>query len=292
MTPTDKFAYYGTPELDVPNIHFKKILISCSFTWDIEKAQRLAYQWEPYGPVQIGGPAFGDHGEEFEPGLFLKKGVVITSRGCPASCSWCFVPGREGKIRELNIGEGNIVQDNNLLACSRNHIEKVFSMLKKQKEVDFPGGVDVLRLKDWHIELLRGIKLYQVWVAFDSDQKKEVFRFAVERLRKYFKIRQVRAYVLIGYEGDTIEKAEERLRFAFEVGALPFAMHYRTNSGDKAGSYLYSTPEWNKLRHDWTRKESIFGIMKNRRGVGADSCTLPNPLLSPYAPAITERKTL
>ena len=33
-------------------------------------------------------------------------------------------------MREINIADGYIVQDNNLLACSRGHIEKVFEMLE------------------------------------------------------------------------------------------------------------------------------------------------------------------
>ena len=68
------------------------------------------------------------------PGMYLKKGYVITSRGCPNRCWFCSVPRREGgRLRELPITEGNIVLDDNLLACSRQHIEAVFEMLGRQE---------------------------------------------------------------------------------------------------------------------------------------------------------------
>ena len=60
-------------------------------------------------PVHMGGPAFNMPGGDFVPGMYLKKGYVITSRGCPNRCWFCSVPRREGgRLRELPITEGNI----------------------------------------------------------------------------------------------------------------------------------------------------------------------------------------
>ena len=64
---------------------------------------------------------------EFGPGCFLHNSITIIRRGCIRKCPWCHVPAREGRIRELeHITPGHIVQDNNLLACSKSHINKVF----------------------------------------------------------------------------------------------------------------------------------------------------------------------
>ena len=134
---------------------YDEIHISCAFTWDIEYAKYLAKEWANYGEVKIGGPALNDKGGNFVSGKYLKVGVVITSRGCPNNCSFCFVPKREGKLRELPIVEGNVIQDNNLLACSKSHIEKVFTMLKKQKRIDFSGGFEASRITDKIVEKLR-----------------------------------------------------------------------------------------------------------------------------------------
>ena len=88
-TPTDALAFVGDPPLILPSEH--PVFVSVAFTWDIEEGKRLAAAWGQYfRDVHIGGPAFGDAGDAFEPGVFLKPGVTITSRGCPRNCPWCF----------------------------------------------------------------------------------------------------------------------------------------------------------------------------------------------------------
>ena len=265
MTPTDEHAYYDVPDLFSPV--YDEVYVSCTFTWDKKRAEFLKTAWGNHGKkVYIGGPAYDDKGGEFHPCMFLKPGVTITSRGCDAHCKFCFVPKREGKCREIGIKVGNIIQDNNLLACSRGHVESVFKMLKTQKNIDFTGGLDVVRLKSWHLDLLFGLKIYQMWFAFDDNRKRAIFKDIIGRVAKYFKRDQIRAYVLIGYEGDTVAKAEERLRFAWDCGTLPFAMRYRTLSSTWESSYLYPEREWNLLTRQWTRPAIIKSINKINMG--------------------------
>ena len=134
-TPDDPFAFTGPPpKRGLPDID--EVHVSVTFTYDMEKAHQLAEQWQKLGvPVHMGGPAFQVPGGDFIPGMYLKKGYVITSRGCPNRCWFCSVPKREGgKLRELPITDGNIILDDNLLACSEQHIRAVFEMLGRQKE--------------------------------------------------------------------------------------------------------------------------------------------------------------
>ena len=143
MTPTDAMAMVGEPPgLFIPD--HDEVHVSCTFTWDMERAEWLKYQWEAATdkPVKIGGPAYGSPCDSFTAGLYVKQGVTFTSRGCNNNCSWCFVPKREGKLKELPIVAGNIVQDNNFLQCSRAHKDKVFEMLRSLKiRASFRGGV-------------------------------------------------------------------------------------------------------------------------------------------------------
>jgi hypothetical protein len=164
-TPTDELAFVGMPPLFRPPV--QPVRISVVFTWDIPIAKKLHRAWSAYYPdVQMGGPAFGDPGGEFVPGRYIKDGVTITSRGCVRRCPWCFVPKREGRLRELEIKPGWIVQDNNLLACSRKHIEAVFAMLQQQRRaVTFSGGLDTRLLKDWHRKLFDTVKIHELWFA-------------------------------------------------------------------------------------------------------------------------------
>jgi hypothetical protein len=63
-----------------------EVHISVTFTWDLARADYLARAWRPVAPVRIGGPAYNERGGDFVPGMYMRKGYVITSRGCPNRC--------------------------------------------------------------------------------------------------------------------------------------------------------------------------------------------------------------
>jgi hypothetical protein len=179
--------------------------------------------------VKIGGPATNQRGENFVPGMYLKEGCIITSRGCPNRCWFCSVWRREGNtIRELPITEGWNILDDNILRCSENHVRNVFEMLKKQKHrITFSGGLEAAALKDWHIELFEQIKIDQLFFAYDTPDDLEPLiaagkKFSETKIKHY----QLRTYCLIGFPGDTLEKAELRLKQCIEVGFIPAAMLY------------------------------------------------------------------
>lgn len=244
-TPDDDLAFVGDPPLFRPPE--MPVKISVTFTWDIEEGKRLYRAWKHYyQDVQIGGPAYGDEGDGFTPGMFVKEGVTITSRGCPNKCPWCFVPKREGKIRELGIENGWIIQDNNLLACSNYHIMKVFDMLIAQnKAVTFSGGLEARRLRPWHVDMLKRIKIRELWFACDSDAAVKQLEEASKLLRD-FSINKKRCYVMIGYK-ETLEQAESRLKKVYSLGFLPFAQLYQ---GENKSNW---SREWRSLNRKWCR---------------------------------------
>lgn len=256
-TPDDKFVTFGPPGLFVPEA--EEVHISVTFTNDIEKAEMLADAWHkmnPY-PVRFGGPALNDPGAEFIPGLYLKTGYTITSRGCPNNCWFCFVPKREGDLKELKIKDGFNVLDNNLLACSEKHIRSVFSMLKRQKEkAQFTGGLDARLLQDWHIDLLSDLKPAQMFFAYDDDSDFIPLSIAANKLKEAgFNRQSMRCYVLIGSPKDTINKAEKRLEKTIELGFFPMAMLYQGKKENKL-------KEWKQLQRLWARPAIIYSKLK------------------------------
>jgi hypothetical protein len=208
-------------------------------------------------PVEIRGGAF-------TPGLYLKDGWVITSRGCCNSCWFCVVPKREGKIRELPITYGHILQDNNILACSRSHIIKVFKMLeqgkrKYKKPVELKGGLEAKLMQPWIAEELAKLKPSQLFFAYDTPDDLEPLVQAGKMLfnagwRKGS--HALRCYVLCGFKGDTLEKAEKRMIETIGAGFMPMAMLYRDQKGERDRQWM----KWQRL---WARPAIINDAMRN-----------------------------
>ena len=256
-TPDDELVFFDRPgffEKDIDEVH-----ISVAFTYDIERANILAEHWGKIAPVKIGGPAFNDPGGEFIPGIYLKKGYVITSRGCPNKCWFCQVPKREGrKIRELEIKDGWNILDSNLLACSHSHIKNVFKMLSRQKEkAQFTGGFEAKRLRNWHVSLLWELRPQQMFFAYDTPDDLEPLIEAGKKLHYADFTRQhLRCYCLIGDKDDTFDKAEKRLMQAWIAGFLPMAMLWKNKDGDE-------DPKWAEFQRLWARPAITKTIVKN-----------------------------
>jgi hypothetical protein len=190
-------------------------------------------------------------GGDFVPGMYVKPGYVITSRGCPNHCWFCSVWRREGGIRELPITEGNNVLDDNLLACSEGHIRAVFAMLHHQKigRPEFTGGLESVRLRDWHVDLLAQLKPKQIFFAYDTPDDWEPLVVAARKMRDAGftpQSKRLRAYCLIGYPGDTITAAERRLRATLALGVLPMAMLWHDESGK-------TDLDWRRFQRPWAR---------------------------------------
>ena len=256
-TPNDDFTYYGEPPFwELPDL---PVVVSTIFTWDKRRAEELGYAWAMrLRDVTVGGPAYDDRGDDFVPGRFIKAGVTITSRGCPKQCPYCLIPKREGKLREIPIRRGHIVQDNNLLACSRKHIESVFVMLEQEKKVvKFQGGLDIDYLEPWHVDWIKKLRIGQdsLWVA--CDRERDLARLDKARdLLSDFSTRDRRCYVLMGHDGDTVDAAESRCEKIFDNGEGfgPFAQFYQPATATQR----IVPPEWKAVIRKWSRPAAYW----------------------------------
>ncbi len=197
MTPIDRDAYFDVPDLFTPQ--YDEVYISCTFTWDIPKAKKLATAWDKHAKiVRLGGVAInGESDQPFQSGLYLRGGITITSRGCVNNCNFCMA--RRGLVEFDNFPEGNIIQDNNILACSDRHWRLVLSMLKKQKAIEFKGGLEKYRITEKIAEDLRGLRIKTLWLACDNPNEIKPLEKAVRILhRAGFKRELIYCFVLIG----------------------------------------------------------------------------------------------
>lgn len=261
-TPEDNLVFFDRPGLFPPEID--EVHVSCLFTWDKPKAERLAQQWSRVAPVKIGGPAYencGSGSREFIPGMYLRPGYTITSRGCIRKCPFCFVYNQEGPIKEFSIHPGSWLMDNNLLACSEGHIRKVFSMLRKQKgQVKLLGGLDIRLLKSWHVELISQLKLLNVSIAYDMPNVEDALVEGLYILHDGgISHGVIRCFVLAGFfDWDTPQKAEERCRFVLKYGATPCAMFYRGPDEIRERK----PKEWSKWAVRWAWQPGIYAMAK------------------------------
>ena len=256
-TPNDEYCFFDVPGLFIP-LH-DEVHIVTVFTWDIPKALELQKDWQAFTdkPVKIGGPAFDDPCQgEFVPGQYVAQGVTFTSRGCNNNCPWCFVPKREGKLREIKIHPGNIIQDNNFLQCSKEHRRKAYDMLKTQRQICFKGGLETSLLTDWDIEEMRGLRIKELWLACDTKNSIKNLKKACERLQGAgFSQNKIRCYTLIG---DDITENENRVISVYEAGALPFAQLFQPIEGK-----VYPK-EWRQFQRLWQRPAAMRSFMKKR----------------------------
>lgn len=256
-TPDDDMAVVGEPsgKYDVDEVH-----ISVTFSWDLPEAERLERLWRWVAPCKIGGPATGHRGEEFVPGMYVKKGYTITSRGCNNKCWFCEVWKRDGKIRELPIRPGYNVLDDNILSTSLWHQKSVIAMLKDQKKlghrVEFTGGLEAALLSEWHIKALRDLRPKQMFFAYDTPDDWDPLNRAAGMLREAgWTYNTLRCYVLCGWPKDSKEDADRRLTSVWNLGITPMAMLYR----DKLGKV---DSEWKKFQRLWARPALIKSRMK------------------------------
>lgn len=258
-TPDDEMAFVGMPPMPCFIPEHDEVHVSCVFTWDMDEAEELAYQWESVTdkPVKLGGPAYNSPCEGFTPSLYIRKGIIFTSRGCNNNCPWCGVRKIEGKLRELPIYEGNIIQDNNFLQCSREHKDKVFDMLRTQRGICFRGGLETDLIDDHFVSNITSLRIAELWLACDTDAQLPRFKAACKKLTDAgFTRNQIRCYSLIGHD---MEAEEQRNREIYLAGAMPFSQLERDFTRKKTE---YSA-EWRAFERQWQRPAATKAHMKS-----------------------------
>jgi len=256
MTPDDPMAFVGEPKAPLWLPPADEVHISVTFTWDLDKARRLADVWGFYYPVvKVGGPALDAKPNGFTPGCYLKQGVTFTTRGCNGDCPWCLVKGREGRLVEIpNFAPGYIIQDNNLLQASQCHLENVRAMLNSQRRYAvLSGGIDARLVVGWRLEWLRSLRISELFLAADTKAALGPLEKAVKRLGLPRK--KCRVYTLLAYGGETIDEATERLEAVWQMGALPFAQLYQP-----AGTWIEYNREWKQLARTWSRPAATVAL--------------------------------
>lgn len=190
------------------------------------------------GVAELGGdvPALVHHNPE----------ATFTTRGCIRRCKFCAVPITEGHFKELKHWERKpIVCDNNILASSNRHFDKVIDSLKTIQGIDFNQGLDCRLLTIYHADRLAELDLSMVRLAWDYIGEESNVRWAIDKLKRVgIPKSKIRCYVLVGYN-DTPADALYRCETLKSWGiGKPNAMHYQPLDCLVKNSFV--APGWTK----------------------------------------------
>ena len=202
------------------------------------------------GVAKCGGhiPALGRHNPE----------ACFTSRGCIRKCRFCAVHRIEPVFEELEDWvPAPIVCDNNLLACSHAHFNRVVDRLVPIRGVDFNQGLDA-RLLEWHhIEGLQRLNIAKLRFAWDNAKEEEPVMFAIDAFKRTgFPRTKIFVYVLVNF-GESPEEALYRCETLKAVGVRSFPQWYNPLDALKRNAYIapeWTRPDLRRFTRYWTRQ--------------------------------------
>tara|TARA_R100000808_G_C2110417_1_gene124684 strand:- start:8 stop:985 length:978 start_codon:yes stop_codon:yes gene_type:complete len=240
-----------------------KIYASAIFSWDLPYLREVSQESEFWDkPLVIGGPAVThnstklqsltnatikfEHEAEHVDGNFP---MGWTSRGCIRSCPWCIVPSIEGNFMNEyeNVAYAPLILDNNFLACSDLHIEKVLK-LYSGKKVDWNQGLDARLYSPEFRNLVSKYKVRPiVWrFAYDSGGVGRYVQRAIEDLSiAGVSYNRIRVYLLFNYN-ESLDEARHRAEEIIAWGASPWPMSYKPLDWEKRGPYISPHSSWDK----------------------------------------------
>jgi len=245
----------------------KKLYVSVPFTWNLPALKKELLQMDfEYSVAIVGGPAVKLMPNYFDyvPGVFADIGdmpgvmqrvnpfATKTSVGCPNKCGFCAVPKTEPEFKELeDWPDLPVICDNNLLACSDCHFDKVMDRLEKWEGVDFNQGLDIRLINEHHIERIKRLARPKIRFACDSNKELSNWIRTVKKcIESGIKKTWISSYALIGR------------------GESPESAWVRCNEMDKHCRYV--NPQWfhelNQLVYNKvTNRQKMKGWNKKER---------------------------
>ena len=244
---------------------FKMLLDSLSGKKDIKKEEIPGLGWRENGKTRInekyfeedldslGMPAWDlikpETYPEAQHGAFFRKfpiAPIITTRGCPFSCTFCagnLIAGKkvrkrspENIIEEIRflydrgIREFHMVDDN--FTFDKDFAKNVLKSLKKM-DLDIswavPNGIRMDTLDDEILTLMKETGLYLISLGIESGTDKilslmkknmtiEKIKKCVELIKKYNI--DMAGFFILGFPGETKEDIEKTIDFSLNLGLI------------------------------------------------------------------------
>ena len=190
-----------------------------------------------------------------------------TTTGCIRHCPFCAIgigAVESGGLVELeDWPDLPVVCDNNLLAASTQHLERVVERLCHHGWADFNQGLDARLLTQEKARLLSQIKKPLVRLALDNMTYKQSWLESLDLLLQAGIAKShIRSYCLIAFNSDPIE-AWIRCNFVEAHGVLALPMWYHTLKQLESNIV---TDEQKKLGWSEYERTRIMGWFYKHRG--------------------------
>lgn len=174
----------------------------------------------------------------------FQQSMGFTQRGCRLNCSFCVVPGKEGKVREVagihDLWRGDqyprelLLLDNDFFG-QPNWRRRIAEIREGGFKVSFNQGINARCITDEAAEAIASVDYRddsmttrRIYTAWDSRSDEERLFAGLHRLVKYgVKPDHIMVYMLVGYwPGETAADRDYRRYRLREFGARPYPMPF------------------------------------------------------------------
>ena len=239
------------------------IYLSIPFTWLLKEAKKYL-ELIPNTPAVVGGPAVllmpgyfkglsNVEERKSMPGVLslINNQATRTTVGCIRKCEFCGVSKIEPEFKELsNWPDLPIICDNNILAASQKHFDKVCDRLEKWGWCDFNQGIDARLLTEYHAKRFKRIGRPIIRLALDSASLCDIWENAFSILLKVgCKKSWIKTYCLVGFK-DNPETAWKNCSFIQTHGIKAFPMWYHSLTEE-----IYNNVSDEQTRNGWSQFE-------------------------------------
>jgi len=163
----------------------------------------------------------------------VDAGMGFTSRGCVRSCGFCFVPKKEGALKQdqeihdiINPRSNVIILHDNNLTADPHCIDKLHEIRDRRLVVDINQGCDVRLMTPEIAQALSEVKhLRSLHYAWDLMEFEDKVLSGIELLKQFIRPYRQMCFMLVGFN-TTFEQDMYRFRKLVEFGIDPYVMRY------------------------------------------------------------------
>ncbi|MCQ9207653.1 MAG: hypothetical protein NG740_07225 [Omnitrophica bacterium] len=175
--------------------------------------------------------------------------VGFISRGCIRKCSFCLVPEKEGKLKQVE-NPVNIIKhkkvlflDNNFLAL-KNHAKLLSVIAKTGASFQFNQGLDARLLTERTAKLLAKAKRWgALYFAYDLTVLKKSIEPSLRMMAKKIPVWSMRVY-LYAHPSQGPSDISYRVRFCLKYKILPYVMRDLVCWKDSDSNFWVDLASW------------------------------------------------